>query len=134
MSEYASVATEFNDGELLVAALTDLGYSPENCIGNPKALVGYMGDARKQLADVIIRRAQIGGSSNDIGFRRNPNGTYEAVISDFDSRKHGETWLNKVNVSYQERSVERTAKKMGVRQLSKRKLPNGDIEMVYLKQ
>lgn len=92
-----------------------------------------MGDARTQTADVIIRRAQIGGSSNDIGFRRNPNGTYEAVISDFDSHKHGQSWLSKVNVSYQERSVERTAKKMGVRQLSKRKLPNGDIEMVYLK-
>lgn len=133
MSEYASVATEFNDGELLISALTDLGYSPENYIGNPRALVGYMGDARTQTADVIIRRAQIGGSSNDIGFRRNPNGTYEAVISDFDSTKHNQKWLNKVNVSYQERSVERTAKKMGVRQLTKRKLPNGDIEMVFLK-
>lgn len=146
MSEYATTVTEFNDGELLAEALTGLGYTPVVSIGNPQPLVGYMGDYRTMdgqghttdpskamKADIIIPRKQVGGSSNDLGFRRMANGTYEAIISDYDSHKHNQTWVNKLSVSYQERSVERTAKKMGVRQLTKKKLPNGDIEYTYLK-
>ncbi len=85
-------------------------------------------------ADIIIPRSQVGGSSNDIGFRRNKNGTYEAIISDFDSQKHNQQWLNKVNVSYQVAKTIQDAKRAGVRLGSQRKLANGDVEMVFLKQ
>lgn len=117
----------------MITALTEQGYQPLNYIGNPKALVGYMGDTREQMADIVIPRAQIGGSSNDIGFRRNPNGTYVAQISDYDSRKHNQQWVNKVNVSYQIAKTQQDAKRSGVRLASKRKLANGDVELVYLK-
>ncbi len=44
---------------------------------NEKAtnLYGYQGDKREQVAEIIIRRKNVGSSSNDIGFKQNEDGT-----------------------------------------------------------
>lgn len=91
MSHYTEIETEFTDRDCLVKALTDLGYSAEQIEihDEAKTLYGYHGDARAEKANVIIRRANVGSASNDVGWIKDPQtGRYRAVISDFDSRTH----------------------------------------------
>ena len=47
-------------------------------------MVGYMGDARAEKAHIIIRRRQLDSASNDIGFARDGNVVYQALISEYD--------------------------------------------------
>jgi hypothetical protein len=51
-------------------------------------LVGYQGDQRKDKANVIIRRKYVGGASNDLGFVLQEDGTYKAIVSEYDRSKH----------------------------------------------
>lgn len=133
--------------DILLASLEELGYKALNFVGKPQPLVGYQGDFRTvdgightkdadlaMKADIIIPRSQVGSASNDIGFKRNTDGTYSAIISDYDSGKHNQKWMNSLSQSYQVRKTMQDAKRAGVRNLSQKKLANGDIELVYLKQ
>lgn len=72
-------------------------------------MYGYKGDKREQIAEVIIRKKYIGSSSNDIGFKLQEDGTYEAIISEFDKNKYNEKWLDSLSQRY--------ARNFGVRQL-----------------
>ena len=76
-----------------------MGYKPE-VHEEPKYLYGYQGDKREQKAEVIIRRAYVGSSSNDIGYVKGPDGNFKALISDYDSHKHNAEWQNKVSTYY----------------------------------
>lgn len=132
MSAYSEIKTEFKDGELLIEALKTMGFTPTNCIGNPQSLEGYQGDRRQQKADIIIPRSQVGGASNDLGFIKGPDGTYKAVISDYDSRRYDSKWLNTVKANVADAGIQRTAKKMGLR-VASRKVTKGKIEYEFLK-
>src|SRR5208283_40076 len=97
----------------LVAALAGLGYKPEIHVDGA-ALVGYEGRERPERAHVIIRRVQIGDASNDIGFVRKPDGTFGAVLSEYD-RGIGfdEKWLGRVHQAYKEQQTLADAKAKG---------------------
>lgn len=79
----------------------------------PQNLVGYHGDIREQKADIIIRRKDISHSSNDIGFIRQKDGTYQAIISEFDSTKYSSAWLDKLSQQYSFEVVKSTAQANG---------------------
>lgn len=134
MSKYAAVETIFEDGEVLIKALNEVGYTTvENHIGNPAHLVGYQGDTRKDTADIIVRRQYVGGASNDLGFKRAADGTYQAIISDYDSRRHNAEWLKKLKVEYQGARVQAIAQKNGYRAVSTgKKLANGNKQYIFL--
>lgn len=132
MSAYSEVKTEFKDGELLLEALTTMGFKPRNCIGKPEHLEGYHGDQRQQVADIIIPRAQVGEASNDIGFVKGPDGTYQAIISQYDSGRYDSKWLNTVKANVADAGIQRTAKRMGMRAVS-RKVSKGKIEYEFLR-
>ena len=86
MSEYVTCEPEFTDATSIKEALIEIGVA-ENIIevhDNPVPLAGYLGDSRGQVANIVIRRAHVGGSSNDIGFEKMPDGKYRAWVSDFD--------------------------------------------------
>lgn len=85
MSEFLSVKTEIRDPDCLVAALADLGFATVER-GEKLALYGYQGDLRPQTADIVLRRMHIGAQSNDVGFARQADGTYTAIVSEFDTR------------------------------------------------
>ncbi len=76
-------------------------------------LVGYQGDKRKDKANLIIRRKNVGSSSNDIGFVLAEDGTYQAIISDYDSGRHNAAWLDKLNQTYAVETVKEIATDMG---------------------
>lgn len=132
MSAYSEVKTEFKDGDLLLEALKAMGFQPRNCIGKPAHLEGYHGDQREQLADIIIPRAQVGTASNDIGFVKGPDGTFRAIISDYDSTRHNQKWLNEVKTNVADAGIQKQAKKMGLR-LGKRTVVKGQIQYEFLR-
>lgn len=104
MSLYTTITTCFRDRECLLKALCDVGFKKEHLEihEKPASLFGYQGDERKQLAEIIIRRNNIGSASNDLGFARNKEGLYELVVSDYDrtSKKYNQQWLDKLNLQY----------------------------------
>jgi hypothetical protein len=73
----------YSDQQCLVEALKEMGYHPQ-VSEKPQHLEGYHGDKRTQTAEIIIPRKQVGGASNDVGFKRNADGTFTAIISDYD--------------------------------------------------
>lgn len=94
MSAFVEAQTNIVDEADLLDALDEMGFKPEAIEQHAEAqpLYGYRGDRRSDTANVIIRRNHIGRLSNDIGWRRENDGTYTAVVSKFDSKKRGEVW------------------------------------------
>ena len=106
MSEYKEITTEFTDEECLIGALQDMGWTPDQIITGPdQVLYGYRGDARKERADIRIPKAFVGRAANDIGFAKQPDGSYRAIISAYDRAKHNDQWMGKLTAAYAERKV-----------------------------
>lgn len=76
-------------------------------------LEGYRGDKRQDTAEIVIPRRYVGGIANDIGFKLQEDGTYGAIISDYDKasgaaqksqyhkeRGYNDNWLKKLNQRY----------------------------------
>lgn len=95
MSHYSRGALKIDGPACLILALEELGFKPEYH-ETAQNLRGYQGDIRPEVANVIIPRAQISSAANDIGFYFAPGGECEAIISDFDSHRHGAAWVGKV--------------------------------------
>ncbi len=113
MSKYVELCTNLNEERYLVEALRDLGYEPDIC-REGKPLTGYQGDQRVERANIIIPRSQLDSASNDIGFARDGNGVYQAVISDYDrSIGFDGAWLGRLAQTYKERQTLAVAKARG---------------------
>jgi len=125
MSEFVECKTKFKDRKALVEGLMALGFAESEIEVHEEAqnLYGYHGDKREQKANIIIRRKNVGGSSNDIGFAKQADGTYEAIISAFDrgsggkhAAKYGgynDKFLKDLSCNYTERLYVRVAKEKG---------------------
>jgi hypothetical protein len=100
MSHFTRVRTTLRDPELLLKALAAVGFNTVEAHDSPQTLYGYRGDARPERAEVIIRRRHIGRLSNDIGFRRRTDGSFEAIISEYDRSRHDQAWLTKIARAY----------------------------------
>ncbi len=100
MSHFTRIRTQLRDAEVLAEALRAVGLPQVELHDRPETLYGYRGDARPEKAEVIVRRKHIGSASNDIGFARRPDDTFEAIISEFDRRRYDEAWLTKLTRSY----------------------------------
>jgi hypothetical protein len=133
MSAYSTLETIYRDRDCLVVALADMGYTTVEVHEDAQNLQGYHGDMREQKANVIVRRQYIGAASNDLGFVKKEDGTYAAVVSDFDSRKHNTKWYDSLKRSYTDKVTTKAAKKMGLK-LHSRTVVNGKLVIKYLKQ
>ncbi|GAA3260965.1 DUF1257 domain-containing protein [Dactylosporangium siamense] len=100
MSHYTRVRTRMREPKLIAEALANLGLPLVEVHDIPQRLIGYRGDTRRSTAEVIVRREHIGLASNDIGFRRTGDGTFEAVISDYDRQTYDADWLGRVSYQY----------------------------------
>lgn len=137
MSEYVTIQTQFRLPDLLVLALEDMGFAREQIEISPEpvTLYGYRGDRRPERAEIVIRRAHVGRSSNDIGFARRPDGTYQAIISEHDQRHQGahgpydQAWLGRLAQCYSIRLVERTYRTRGWR-VSTQRHTDGVVELI----
>lgn len=125
MSEYVECETNIKDERALVEALIEMGFEESQIERHEQAqpLYGYHGDKRKQKSNVIIRRQHVGGASNDIGFLKKEDGTYEAIISAYDRSSGGnaakhtggynDQWMKNLNQNYTEKLYTREARKLG---------------------
>jgi len=100
MSHFTRLRTTLRDGDLLTTALQQVGYAHVELHATPQTLYGYQGDRRPERAEVVVRREHVGPYSNDIGFARQADGSFEAIISDYDRRQHDERWLSRVTQAY----------------------------------
>jgi hypothetical protein len=113
LSKYIEMRTKLTEERYLVEALRDLGYEPEVC-SEGRPLTGYMGEERAERAQIIIRRRQLDLASNDIGFARDGNGVYQAIISEYDRGIGFDTaWLGRLAQIYKERQTMAVAKSKG---------------------
>jgi len=119
LSAYQRQNTQFKDEFCLVKALADVGYTQVEVHETPQQLVGYHGDMR-QRANIIVRRQFIGGASNDIGFLKNADGFYEAIVSDYDSHKHNKLWMTSLLKAYAAHGLLKQAPQLGLIFMSKK--------------
>jgi hypothetical protein len=133
MSKYAEEKTEFKEAELLIEALKAVGFDVVENHEVAQNLIGYMGDTRKDKANIIIRRHFISVASNDLGFKRNENGTYTAIISDYDRNcGYNNKWLTNLKTEYARAGVMRQARRAGLRFVREEK-KQGKIQLKFLK-
>ena len=127
MSLYCQIETAMKNQEALIFALMETGLWQREQIeiyDEPQHLFGYRGDLRQDKANIIIRRKNVGMSSNDLGFIKNEDNTYTAIISEFDKTKYSEHWTNKLKQNYAFQAIRLQQEKRG-RQVSRTKLPDG---------
>jgi hypothetical protein len=107
VSKYMHFAAEvFKDRHLLLTALATLGYADVEQ-GERPALFGYRG-RRAETADLVVRRQHIGRASNDLGFRRTPQGFVPVmpVISEYDRQTLlGGRFLVRLRAAYSEQVI-----------------------------
>lgn len=130
MSHFTTLKTALVDTETLVKALADLGYDQVEVHDKARHLRGYLGDWRRQTAEVIIRRKYIGGASNDIGFKRRKNGHFDALISAYDRRRHNPAWLGKLTQRYAYHTARDKLAEQGFDLISEKNEAGGRIRLV----
>jgi Protein of unknown function (DUF1257) len=131
MSAYHYQKTCYKDRDCLVEALGEMGYTTVEVHDIAQNLVGYHGDTRSQKANVIVRRVHVGTAANDLGFVKQDDGTYSAIVSSDDSGKHNAQWMTKLKVAYTERVDMKTARKNGLQFLGK-KIENGKVRLQFI--
>ena len=102
MSAYTTLQTRLVSADHLAMALRDLGLAGAELHEAGTALVGWLGDRRAERAEVVVRREHLTDSSNDIGFARGPDGTFVALISEYDREHCGydDAWLERLTQRY----------------------------------
>ena len=133
MSAYTERQTQINDADILKECLKEKGYSEVEHHATPQNLVGYHGDKRQDTAEIIIRRKHVGSSSNDIGFKKQANGTYNAIISQFDKHKHNQAWMDDLTKRYAEKKIRKVASQNGMTFLKKQTNPDGSFRLQFVK-
>jgi hypothetical protein len=130
MSHFTSIKTQIKNQDALVKALADIGFENLEVHETAQFLYGYQGDVREQTAEVIIRRQYIGAGSNDIGFKQQPDGQFEAIISEYDRHKYSQDWLNGLTQRYGYHALMATAPAQGFSVEEEETLEDGTIRVV----
>jgi hypothetical protein len=130
MSAYHTQQTQYKDRDCLVAALNAQGYKEVEVHEVATNLYGYHDDMRAQKANVIVRRKFVGTAANDLGFIKAEDGTYSAIVSEFDSEKHNEGWFKHLKKAYTEAVDMKTAARQGFKFLG-RKIVNGKVQLQF---
>ena len=130
MSHFTCIKTQLKNRDTLIQALTDVGFDNVEVHETAQHLYGYEGDVREQTAEVIIRREYIGVASNDIGFKRQDDGQFEAVISEYDCQKYSQAWLNNLTQRYGYHTLIATAPEQGFTVEEEETLADGTIRVV----
>ncbi len=106
MSHYTKCKTKISDQQALLKALASaFGWTNVEVHKTPQSLFGYQGDIRPERAEVIVRRQNISAASNDLGFQLAPDGTYQAIISEYDQGILGPDFLRTLSQTYSENIV-----------------------------
>jgi Protein of unknown function (DUF1257) len=130
MSHFTRLKTQIKDTDSLTRALADVGFTTIEVHSTPQPLYGYQGDIRSDAAEVIIRRCYIGALSNDIGFKRRSDGSFEAVISEYDRARYSSQWLDRLTQRYAYHALVAKAPVEGFTIETEETLEDGTIRVV----
>jgi hypothetical protein len=130
MSHFTCIQTQIKNQDTLIKALADVGFKNIEVHETAQHLYGYQGDVRKQTAEVIIRRHYVGIHSNDIGFKRQEDGRFEAIISEYDRHQYSPEWLNGLTQRYGYHTLMATAPTQGFTVEEEETLEDGTIRVV----
>jgi Protein of unknown function (DUF1257) len=132
MSHFTAIKTQIRDRDALVKALEDIGFKDQLEIHETaQGLYGFQDDLRKETAEIIIRRKYLGAASNDIGFKKQEDDTYEAVISSYDrAYNYGQQWVNELTQRYGYHVLMATAPAQGFTIEEEETLDDGTIRVV----
>jgi hypothetical protein len=130
MSHYTVVKTRLTDARALVQALADLDFKDVEVHATAVALVGLGGDARGRTAEVVIRRKHIGWLSNDLGFKRDADGCFEVVVSDYDKKWCTHDWLERLTQRYAYHVARAKLAEKGFELVSEKTQATGQIHLV----
>ncbi len=116
MSHYSVARLHISRKSALLSALKAMGFASHMVEVSETLLPlrGYRGDTREQAAHVRIKGAgwaenYVGIASNDLGFELQPDGTYLMHVSEFDSRRYGAAWQQRLMNQYAKATVEEVA-------------------------
>lgn len=130
MSHFTCIKTQIKNQDTLIQALSDVGFNDVEVHKTAQHLYGYQGDVRPQTAEVIIRRQYIGVASNDIGFKQQNDGQFEAIISEYDCQNYSQEWLNNLTQRYGYHTLLATAPEQGFTVEEEETLEDGTIRVV----
>lgn len=130
MSAYNTLSTVMNNQNCLVKALRRQ-FTEVESFGYPADLVDYVGKVRPQKAQVIVRRKYVGGAANDIGFVKNEKGNFDAIISDYDTHRHGQSWLDSLAETYMEERATELMTENDCELAERTVSPSGHITLKY---
>ncbi len=130
MSHFTSIQTEIRQIDYLVKALADMGFDRVEIHDFATELYGFEGDVRPETAEIIIRRKYISPRSNDIGFKRQADGSYTGVISNYDSRQYSEDWIKQLTQRYAYHTLVETAPQQGFTVEEEEVLADGTIRII----
>jgi hypothetical protein len=130
MSHFTVLKTRIMDRDALVRALGELGFPEVEVHDTPKRLFGFEGLPRLETAEVIVRRKHIGRASNDLGFKKDRDGTYQAIISSFDRAKYGRAWLDRLSQRYAYHAAREKLAAQGFSLVEEDVRPNGEVHLV----
>jgi hypothetical protein len=88
MSHFVNIKTKITDGAALAAALQRMGFTKNDIEIHEKVkdLQDYRGNLQGKQANIIVRQRALqklyNFPTNDIGFVRNPDGSYGAILDD----------------------------------------------------
>ncbi len=130
MSHYTTLKTKLIETGALIKALSDVGFSSVEIHDKAQHLYGYQGDERRQTAEVIVRREFVGHASNDIGFKRNEDGVFDAIISGYDRSKFDDKWLRSLMHRYAYHAARDRLQQQGFDVVSEEKNADGQVHLV----
>lgn len=139
MSHYSCVKSKIANLDCLLKALKTMGFADHMLEVSKKetlTLKGYAGDDRPQRAHLRIRGAgwgdqhnYVGGASNDLGFERQQDGTYAFHVSEYDLRRYGKSWQDKLMQQYEKEVILQTAEEQGYIVDSIEEDENGELQI-----
>lgn len=150
MSEMINTVTKLKDKKALIEALVCMGFDVKHIEDNATAvpLYGYQGDfrtadgrghttdpAKAMKGNIVIRRKHVGGASNDLGFLKNPDGTYTFTSSAYDRHAtigvaketggYNDKWVKRLEGNYNEKLVTRKIREKGMNVRRTERVVNG---------
>jgi hypothetical protein len=93
MPRYRLIPTGVPVSSDLKQTLTDMGLRNVEVHASPVPLNDWIGRPTDVMANVILRKKDIGSSADDMGFVRNANGTWDALVSEIHLFRFDKKWF-----------------------------------------
>ncbi len=130
MSHFTTIKTHIVDSKALIAALNDVGFNEVEVFDKAQPLIGFGGTSRQQDAEIIIRKKVVGSLFSDLGFKRGGDGTFDAIMDDYDAKKYSRKWFDQLTQRYAYHATKAKLEAQGFSLVAEEKGDRGQIHLV----